>query len=391
MIHRNMEAVILEASTGFPAITITGPRQSGKTTLARMLFPKYKYYNLENPETRALAKEDPRSIFDGLSEGIILDEIQKSPDLLSYAQYYLDETRLIGRLIITGSNQFEYLKDISQSLAGRTAILKLLPFSINEVSLLPEQSWEIFAHRGFYPRLYDKSINPNLYYSSYINTYLERDILALIQVRNLSQFEKFLALCAGRTGSVLNVNALAIECGVDHKTVQAWLSLLQASFVIFLLKPYSANLNKRLIKSPKLYFLDPGLACHLLGIRSESDLQHHPLKGEIFETVVMGEVVKHFYNQGLPAPISYFRDSQGHEIDLIIETAADIIPVEIKSGKTIQTSFWKNIDYLRKLMKKNLSAGIIFGDRRAEFSRNTKVSGWDRIDIEALIVASKNP
>ncbi len=379
MIQRNMGKVLVEAASGFPVITITGPRQSGKTTLAKMAFPAYKYYNLENPETLQQAASDPRSLFKRIDAGIIIDEIQKLPELLSWVQVYVDEYQGNGKVILTGSNQFEYFTGLGQSLAGRTAIFKLLPFCCNELNFSSEVSWESVAVKGFYPRLYNSKIDTQLFYSSYVMTYLERDIRSLMRIIHLREFEKFVALCAGRTGQILNINALSVDCGVDHKTIQSWLSLLEASFIIYLMKPFHSNINKRLIKSPKLYFYDSGLACYLLGIRNEKDLENHPLRGEIFETMIIGETLKYFYNLGHIPPINYFRDAVGHEVDLIINQSNTIFPIEIKSGSTIQKAFWKNINYLRHLFNQDLPAGLVIGDERSEKQQNTSITGWNQV------------
>jgi predicted AAA+ superfamily ATPase len=374
-----MQSIILEAAKGFPVITITGPRQSGKTTLAKMSFPDFEYFNLENPETLQRAQNDPRSLFVNLGQGVIIDEVQRAPELLSWAQVFVDELNLPGKLILTGSNQFEYMKSIGQSLAGRTAVFKLLPFSLEEVPLKPAQNWEFYVAKGFYPRLYDSVIDPQLYYSSYVMTYLERDIRAVFQIRNLREFERFISLCAARTGQLLNVSSLALDCGVDQKTIGAWISILEASFVVYLLKPYHNNLNKRIIKTPKLYFYDVGLAAYLLGIRNAGDLRSHPLRGELFETMVVSDCIKFFLNRGIVPPLHFFRDSRGHEIDLVISRGTEIFPLEIKAGTTINSDYFRNIIYLRKIMGKDIPAGIVFGDRRLTKQQNTDVVGWDSI------------
>jgi uncharacterized protein len=378
MIKRQMAESLAKAAVGFPILAITGPRQSGKTTLAKMSFPDYQYYNLENPETLTKARIDPRSLFKNLEKGIIIDEVQKCPELLSWAQVNVDSQPLNGKLILTGSNQFEYTRDISQSLAGRVAMFKLLPLSLEELAPMGGADWEYSAWKGFYPRLYNARIDPQMYYSSYLMTYLERDVRALMQIRNMQDFERFVYLCAGRTGQLLNVSSISVECGVDHKTIQSWLSLLQASFVIHLLPPWHRNLNKRLIKSPKLYFLDCGLAAHLLGIRKQSDLALHPLRGQIFETMIVSEVLKYYYNRGVSTQVCFFRDANGREIDLILPRSADPLPVEIKSGTTIQPDFFKNINYLRKLVGKDLPAGVIFADDREDEIARTSIYPWFR-------------
>ena len=379
MIKRRMQTEILKAVKGFPVITVTGPRQSGKTTLVRNAFKTYEYFNLENPETLLRAKSDPRSIFADLKKGIVIDEVQKAPELLSWAQLFTDELQLPGRLILTGSNQFEYLSSIGQSLAGRTAIFKLLPLSLSELKIATKQSWEDYLVKGFYPRLYKEKIEPQLFYSSYVMTYLERDIRNLIKVKDIGAFERFISLCAARSGQLLNLSSLALDCSVDIKTISSWINLLEASYIVYLLKPHYNNLNKRIIKAPKLYFLDAGLCAYLMGIRTRQDILHHPFRGELFETLVVGEVIKHYFNRGIVPPLTFLRDSRGHEIDLIVSSAADIYPIEIKSGSTINSAFFGNLNYLRKILNRELEGAVIFGDKRKEEMNGYRISGWDSV------------
>lgn len=379
MIRRAMQEQLLKAAKGFPVISITGPRQSGKTTLVRLSFPDYEYINLENPETLMRAKLDPRSLFRNLSKGVIIDEVQKVPDLFSWAQAFVDELELPGRLILTGSNQFEYMQGLGQSLAGRTAVFKLLPLAFAELQIPAESTWEYYASKGFYPRLYRENIDPQLFYSSYVMTYLERDVRSVMQIKNLLEFERFVSLCANRTGQLLNLSSLALDCAVDIKTISSWISILEASYLIFLLKPYYGNLNKRLIKAPKLYFLDVGLAAYLMGIRNPDDLLHHHLRGELFETMVVGELIKHYLNRGMVAPLGFFRDSRGHEIDIIVSSGDKLFPIEIKSGSTLNKAYFSHINYLRKLLDKDIPAGLVLGDRRNEEFGGTRIVGWDGI------------
>lgn len=383
MIKRTMKLGLLNAAKGFPVVSVTGPRQSGKTTLVKACFPEYTYHNLENPETSFLAKQDPRSLFRNLDKGVIIDEVQKVPELFSWAQVFVDELQQPGRLILTGSNQFEYMQGIGQSLAGRTAVFKLLPLAWEELRISAESMWEDYATKGFYPRLYAEDIDSQLYYSSYVMTYLERDVRNVMQIKNLREFERFVKLCANRTGQLLNLSSLALDCGVDTKTISSWISILEASYLIYLLKPHYNNLNKRLIKAPKLYFLDVGLAAYLMGIRSKTDVLHHPLRGELFETMVVGELIKHYYNRGITPPLSFFRDSRGHEIDVIISQGTALFPLEIKSGSTINQEFFSNLTYFNRLQKNDQPSGLIIGDKRTEEFGNTHIRGWDR--ISALI------
>ncbi|HRY83637.1 MAG TPA: ATP-binding protein [Candidatus Cloacimonadota bacterium] len=379
MIKRTLQGQLWKALKGFPVLTLTGPRQSGKTTLVKDSFPDYKYYNLENPETLGRVKLDPRSIFRDLNQGIIIDEVQKAPELFSWAQVFVDELQEPGKLILTGSNQFEYMQGIGQSLAGRTAVFKLLPLALEELDIAGKNSWETYATKGFYPRLYKEQIDPQLFYSSYVMTYLERDVRNVMQIKNLREFSRFVSLCAHRTGQLLNLSSLALDCAVDTKTISSWISILEASYLIYLLKPHYNNLNKRLIKAPKLYFLDVGLASYLMGIRAQSDAEHHPLRGELFETMVVGELIKYYLNRGIVPPLSFFRDSRGHEIDIIISRGNEVVPIEIKSGSTINPAYFSNLNYFRKLLGQDIPAALVFGDRRADEFNGIRIAGWDRI------------
>ncbi len=344
-----------------------------------MTFPDYVYHNLENPETLMIAKTDPRSLFRELKRGVIIDEVQKVPELFSWAQVFVDELGLPGRLVLTGSSQFEYMQGIGQSLAGRTAIFKLLPLACAELEIPANAVWEDYVARGFYPRLYNEDIESQMFYSSYVMTYLERDVRNLMHIKNLREFERFVSLCANRTGQILNLSSLATDCAVDVKTISSWISILEASYIVYLLKPYHRNLNKRLVKAPKLYFLDVGVASYLMGIRDSKDMLHHPLRGELFETMVFGEMVKYYLNRGVIPPLSYFRDSRGHEIDILVSKANEVLPIEIKSGHTINKAYFSNINYLRKLLGDEMPAGLVIADRRSEEVNNTKIVGWDGI------------
>ncbi|HEB31201.1 MAG TPA: ATP-binding protein [Spirochaetes bacterium] len=371
MIKRESHDVIIELSRSFPVVTITGPRQSGKTTLAKMAFPEKEYVAMENPGIREYAENDPIGFLNQYPEGAILDEIQRVPDLLSYIQVIVDEKQINGFYILTGSNQFEYIKSISQSLAGRTGILKLLPFSFNEIYTNRETVVDEILYTGYYPRIFDQKIKPVHFYTSYLMTYLERDIRNIIRVHDLSLFQKFVELCAGRTGQVLNKNSLANECGISNKTIEEWLSVLEASFIIFRLRPYHNNWNKRIVKSPKLYFLDTGLVSYLLRIESAQQIKNHPLRGEIFETFIVNEFLKRRLHFGNRENIYYFRDNNNNEVDLVIDTGYGPVPVEIKSGQTINNNFFKGLDYFSRLQKKYIRAGLVIGrdvyERRSDY------------------------
>lgn len=364
MIKRTMQNILLEMFHSFPVVTITGPRQSGKTTLVKMTFPDMAYISLEDLDMRQFAEDDPRGLLSQYENGLIIDEVQHVPKLLSYIQTVVDKKSKPGLFILTGSNQFEYMHSITQSLAGRTGILKLLPFSFAELYGKNTSVYlEEVMFKGFYPRIFDQNIRPQLFLSSYMESYLERDVRSLLNIRNLHQFHRFLQICAGRTGQILNMSGLGNEIGVSHKTIREWISVLEASYIIFLLKPFHRNYNKRIIKSPKLYFIDVGLSSHLLGIENFNQLKTHPLRGELFETFVVIEFLKYRFNWGLQNNLYYFRDNVGNEVDLIIETGDGLFPVEIKSGKTINSQFFKGLQYFKKLDTKNVKTpALIIGD-----------------------------
>ncbi len=375
LIKRELTAFITEAFQQFPVLTITGPRQSGKTTLARMAFPNLSYVNLENLETREFAREDPLAFLRTVPNGAILDEIQYVPELSSYIQEKVDKEEKNGLFVLTGSQQFNMLQTVSQSLAGRTAIVRLLPFSFKELagkySRLGD-STDDYLFRGFFPRLYDQRIDPELGLGSYIETYIERDLRQLSQTQNLSQFQKFLKLCAGRVGQILNFSNLADDVGINHKTASEWISLLEASYILFRLPPYYSNINKRLIKSPKLYFYDVGLAANLLGVEESRQIETHPLRGALFENMIVAELLKYRFNQGKSNNLSYFRDAKGHEVDLLFNLANTIVPMEIKSAGTFRNDFFKGLDYFHEqIQPSDKKIVIIDGDRHEERSR-----GW---------------
>lgn len=344
MIEREITTELLESAKEYPVVTIVGPRQSGKTTLAKLTFKDYRYCSLEDPDIRAYAESDPRSFLKEYDGFVILDEIQRVPSLLSYIQTLVDENKTKGRFILTGSHQLRLRADISQSLAGRTAILHLLPLSISELAkakALPEK--EKLLIRGFFPRIYDEDINPTRAYASYYQTYVERDVRQLINLKDVSLFEKFLKLLAGRAGQVVNLNSLSNDVGASSTTLKEWLSILEASFIVFKLPPFFENFGKRVVKSPKYYFTDVGLLCYLLGIENEKQVGRDPLIGNIFENMVVLEFLKQKYNRGKMPNLYFFRDSNGNEIDLIYQEGRELIPVEIKYSATFNQKFTKGI------------------------------------------------
>ncbi len=364
----------------YPVVTITGPRQSGKTTLAKTLFPKKKYVSLEDIENRNQAIQDPKGFLARYQEGVVIDEIQRAPDLFSYIQTIVDEKNKDGLFILTGSQQFEMMETLSQSLAGRTAIVKLLPFSYDEVyKNSPPSDLYNLLYTGFYPRIFDKELNPTEAMSFYVSTYLERDVRKLINVKDLSLFGNFLKLLAGRSGQILNMNSLSDDCGISHNTIRSWVSLLEASYIIKRVLPYYKNLNKRLIKAPKIHFLDTGLLCYLLGITEQEQLVTHPLRGAIFESYVVSEVYKYYYHHGIPDNIYYFRDYQGHEVDLLVENSLSINLIEIKSSATFQENYLKGLKYFEKIYTGSVTRSLIYGGEEIYKYKNTNILNWKNI------------
>jgi predicted AAA+ superfamily ATPase len=354
MIPRQLEPTLRRLAAGFPIVAVTGPRQSGKTTLVRALFAGRSYVSLEDPAERAFALEDPKGFLARFAQGAVFDEAQRWPDLFSWLQGMVDEARVPGRFILTGSQQFGLLAGITQSLAGRVGIAHLLPLSIAELSAppLPLPDLDGLLLAGGYPPIHAHGIPPGDWLAAYVATYLERDVRQLVNIQDLTAFQRFLRLCAGRTGQLLNLSALAGEAGISHGSARAWLSVLEASYLVHLLPPYHRNFGKRLVKTPKLYFLDVGLAAWLLGLRDPATLALHPLRGALFETLIVSEAIKHRRHAGLALDLYFWRDNNGLEADLLLENGTDLQPVEIKSGRTVTP------DYIRAAQK----AGRILGD-----------------------------
>lgn len=348
MIYREAEKELQLLSAQVKVVAVTGPRQSGKTTLVKKVFKEKAYVNLENPDLRQFAREDPRGFLSNYPDGAILDEVQRVPELFSYLQQILDEKEQNGSFILTGSNNFLLNSNISQSLAGRVGYLFLLPLDIGEINPGANMSNQLIF-KGGYPEIYQKDINPKKYYDNYIRTYVERDVRLLKNITDLYTFERFLRLCAGRTGQLLNMSSLAADVGVDVKTIGSWLGVLEASFIAFRLYPYHENYNKRIVKMPKLYFYDTGLASALMGIEDVSQLTIHPLRGGLFENLVVVDFLKRLYNNGKQNNLYFWRDNIGNEVDLLIKKGANRYPVEIKSAQTISDEFFKGIRYWNKL------------------------------------------
>lgn len=372
---------------GFPVLTITGPRQSGKTTLSRLLAPHLAYLSLEDPDTRAFAKEDPRAFLRQLAEGAILDEIQRAPEIFSYLQGVVDADSRMGRFILTGSSQFELIGSMTQSLAGRASMLTLLPFSLSELQAVGRAPATVddLLHQGFFPPIHDRSVDPTIWLQDYAGTYLERDVRQILQIQDLATFQRFVQLCAGRIGQLLNMSSLAADTGITRVTAESWLSVLQASHLVFLVRPWFNNLNKRLIKTPKLYFCDPGLASWFLGVRTSNHLRAHPQRGVLFENWMMTELLKAQTNRGLKPTLYFLRDKQGHEIDALVETGPDQFQgIEIKSGETIASDFFAGLDYWRgKLSRQSISPWLIHGGTTRQERAKATVLPWN--DLSPLL------
>ncbi|MBR5332322.1 MAG: ATP-binding protein [Muribaculaceae bacterium] len=383
MITRTLQSKLEQLSTKYPFVMITGPRQSGKSTLAKMTFPQYKYVSFADIDIRNFAKTDPRGFIASYPDKTIIDEVQLEPSILHYLQTHTDNENREGMYILTGSQNFLLMDSVNQSLAGRIGILKLLPFShqeLNTNSLLPGTiNEEIF--NGCYPRLYDKKIHPTDFYPNYISTYVERDVRNIKSIGNLSAFIKLLKLCAGRIGQLLNKSSLAVECGISEPTVQSWLSILEQSYIIYLLRPEHRNFNKRLTKSPKLYFYDTGLACSLLEITSASQISSHYLRGGLFENMVINERIKRCYNAGNDANIAFWRDSHGNEVDLIEHLDGEDYIYEIKSGATANHDYFKGLTFWGNLSNIDISRRIVIYSGYNELNTsNGRLIPWKNID-----------
>jgi predicted AAA+ superfamily ATPase len=376
LVNRSIEPVLQTLANQYPVVTITGPRQSGKTTLCRKVFPDKPYANLESPDIRQFAIDDPRAFLAQYPDGAVLDEIQRAPDLASYIQPMVDEAGKEGIFILTGSQQFEVSNTINQSLAGRTALVKLLPFALDEIQTafsLPNINHLLV--RGFYPRIWEKNLNPTQALGDYFETYIERDLRQLITIKDLNLFQRFIQLCAGRVGQLINVNSLGNDAGVSHTTAKNWLSILEASYILFLLQPYHRNISKRLVKSPKLYFYDVGLAAFLLGIENAKQLSRDPLRGSLFENLVIAEALKYRFNQGKRSNLYFYRDSKGNEVDLILTNEPDLFPIEIKAGMTITRDYFKGLNHFAKLFPGSIpkGSGLVYGGETEQQRSNVSI------------------
>jgi predicted AAA+ superfamily ATPase len=363
-------------------LAITGPRQSGKTTLLKEIFSDYSYVSLENPNTRSFAMDDPIGFLNRYDHKVILDEVQRVPALFSYIQGRVDESKMMGQYILSGSQNFHLLNNITQTLAGRVALFKLLPFDFTELkqAALLASSYAPASIKGFYPAIFDRDIDPVVFYANYIQTYLEKDVTELMNIKNLKQFRTFLGLCAGRAGQLLNFSALANECNISHNTAKAWLSILESSYIIFLLQPYHQNFNKRLVKSPKLYFYDTGLLNHLLGIRTAEELDENRLKGNIFENMILAEYQKQNHHLYLHKDYYFWQDSNAHEVDLLMKKAQGFSIFEIKATQTVSNALFKEMDRFEEIAApEKVNKTLIYGGAENEKRTRYDVVSWQNV------------
>jgi len=375
MIQRSLSAKLHTLAGKYQVITLTGPRQSGKTTLVKHIFPNLPYVSLEDPDIRQFALTDPRGFLSNYPAGAVLDEVQRTPDLFSYIQTQVDSDRNL-LYVLTGSSNFLLMETISQTLAGRTAVLNLLPFSMEELPASHE-STESVIFKGHYPRVYDRELAPEDFYPAYIQTYIEKDVRLMKNIGDSNAFMLFVRLCAGRTGQLLNYSSLASDAGISPNTVKAWLSILESSFIVYRLQPHYINFSKRLVKSPKLYFYDTGVACSLLGIKNADQVAVHYLKGALFENLIINEFIKREVNRGGPRRPWFWQDSQGKEIDCMLELEEGLMPIEVKSGKTISTSYFDNLRYWQNLAGSGKDkACVVYGGDQSLNTSSGKLVSW---------------
>lgn len=390
-IPRSAQKILKDLAKQFPALVITGPRQSGKTEITKAVFPNKPYVSLEDIDIRNFAMEDPRGFLNQYKDGAIFDEVQRAPDLFSYLQGFIDKNKESGRYILTGSQQFGLMTGVTQSLAGRVAEISLLPFSYLELKEEKREpkTIEELLFKGLYPPIYDHDYSPEIWLNNYIDTYVERDVRQLINVRDLSNFQRFLTMCAARTGQILNLSSLANDCGITHGTAKAWISVLEASYIVHLLQPHHKNFNKRLIKAPKIYFYDVGLASRLLGIERPEQLATHSMRGALFETWVVSELLKYRFNQGKRSNLYYWRDKTGNEIDIIVDQGEQLFPIEVKSGQTVTKDYFKNITRFLDLAGNTAEySALIYGGEKGQGREKTEVIGWK--DIKLISKFSKS-
>ena len=378
MIPRKASETLRKLAESFPVVSVTGPRQSGKTTIVRHVFADKSYVTLEDPDVREYALQDPRAFLAQFPDGAILDEIQRSPELFSYLQGVVDQDGRMGLFVLTGSQQFGLRAGISQSLAGRVGTVELLTLSLTELENADLRS-EVLAtqlFKGGYPPIYDRPVEPSRWHGAYISTYLERDLRQLINVKDIALFQRFLRVCANHTGQLVNLTQISNDCGITHKTAESWLLVLEASYLVKRLQPWYRNFNKRLVKTPKLYFYDTGLVCWLLGIRDEQQLTHHAMRGALFENLVVSETLKQLFNQGENPELWFWRDRSGHEVDLIIEQGGQFSAVEIKSGMTLSSDQFKGLKYWNVLSSNEGKSILIYGGDQKQQRDTVEVLPW---------------
>lgn len=378
-ISRTVEDVIRSLLSKYPIIAVTGPRQSGKTTLLKNLFPDYQYLSLENSDDRFFAEEDPNGFLSRYDGKVILDEAQRVPSLFSYLQTKVDESGIMGQYILSGSQNFHLLERITQSLAGRVALFNLLPFDsleLKDAGLLPPD-WETVVLNGFYPAVYDRNLDPSIFYNNYIQTYLDRDVSSLLNIHDLRLFRNFLGLCAARTGQLINFSNIASECGISQPTAKSWLSVLESSYIVFLLSPYYENFSKRIVKTPKLYFYDVGLVAFLLGLRTQDDLRDLSLSGSLFENLVIADIIKKNHHQYLLRDYWFWRDTNGHEVGLLTKKGGGFDIFEVKSTKTVLPKLLKGMNYFSEITKDKVkSKTLIYGGSDSHDRTAFNVRSW---------------
>ena len=386
MIARRLGTKVQALARRFPVVTVTGPRQAGKTTLCRALFPRHRYVSLEAPDTREYATEDPRGFLAEVAKGAVIDEVQRAPALLSYLQEEVDARPRPGRFVLTGSANLGLLAGVSQTLAGRTGILTLLPFSHDELRGFPNvpRDRESTLWSGAFPAVFDRRIPVSEWFSAYLATYVERDVRQVLNVSDLQAFQSFVRLCAGRAGQLVNLSSLGSDCGVTHNTARSWLSVLEASYVVLRVAPWHANLGKRLIKTPKIYFVDTGLLCALLGIRAAGQLAEHPLRGAIFENWVVTEILKSRTHRALPPDLHVFRSRAGLEVDVLVDAGASLLAAEVKAGQTVAADFFRSLEELQSLIlaatpARRLRRRLVYGGETARRQRGVDVVPWGRV------------